>query len=107
MWEQEIGRENDGGAEMVNEDKSPENKTNDQLICKYVAFQWCLTLCWPHGLYSTLGSSVIHCLPEFAQICVHWVSDAYANDILLLTQCHYVCRFLIDKFWAHITQVGH
>ena len=45
MWEQEIGRENDGGAEMVNEDKSPENKTNDQLICKYVAFQWCLTLC--------------------------------------------------------------
>ena len=22
------------------------------------------------------GSPVIHCLPEFAQICVHWVSDA-------------------------------
>ena len=26
--------------------------------------------------YSTPGSSVLHCLPEFAQIHVHWVSDA-------------------------------
>ena len=26
--------------------------------------------------YSTPGSSVLHCLPEFAQICVYWVSDA-------------------------------
>ena len=26
--------------------------------------------------YSLPGSSVLHCLPEFAQIRVHWVSDA-------------------------------
>ena len=34
----------------------------------------CLTLC-PVDC-STPGSSVLHCLPEFAQIRVHWVSDA-------------------------------
>ena len=30
---------------------------------------------WPHGL-STSGSSVLHSLPEFAQIHVYWVGDA-------------------------------
>ena len=45
MWEQEIGRENTEEQKWVNEDKSPENDTNDQLICKYVVFQSCLTLC--------------------------------------------------------------
>ena len=31
---------------------------------------------WPHGLYSTLGSPLLHYLLEFAQIHVHWVDDA-------------------------------
>ena len=35
----------------------------------------CLTLCHPMD-YSTPGSSVLHCLPEFAQVLVHWVGDA-------------------------------
>ena len=37
--------------------------------------QLCLTLCNLMDL-STPGSSVLHCLPEFAQIRVHWVSEA-------------------------------
>ena len=35
--------------------------------------------------YSTPGSSVLHCLPEFAQIHVHWVSDAISSHLIL---CH-------------------
>ena len=35
----------------------------------------CLTLCHPMD-YSTPGSSVLHYLPEFAQVLVHWVGDA-------------------------------
>ena len=35
----------------------------------------CVTLCDPMDC-STPGSSVLHCLPEFAQIHVHWVSSA-------------------------------
>ena len=27
-------------------------------------------------LFPTPGSSVLHCLPEFAQIHVHWIGDA-------------------------------
>ena len=37
--------------------------------------QPCLTLCNPRDC-SMPGLSVLHCLPEFAQIHVHWVSDA-------------------------------
>ena len=36
----------------------------------------CVWLLQPHGQYSTPGTSVFHCLPEFAQILVHWVGDA-------------------------------
>ena len=36
--------------------------------------QLCLTLCDPKDC-STPGSSVLHSLPEFAQIHVHWVGD--------------------------------
>ena len=36
---------------------------------------WCLTLCNPMNC-SMLGSSVLHYLLEFAQIHVHWISDA-------------------------------
>ena len=35
----------------------------------------CPTLC-DHTACSMPGSSVLHCLPEFAQIPVHWVCDA-------------------------------
>ena len=35
----------------------------------------CLTLCGPLDC-STPSSAVLHCLPEFAQTHVHWVSDA-------------------------------
>ena len=41
--------------------------------CCYCLVQLCLTLCVPMDM---LGSSVLHCLPEFSQIHVHWVSDA-------------------------------
>ena len=34
----------------------------------------CLTLCYPMD-WSTPGLSVSHCLPEFAQVHVHWISD--------------------------------
>ena len=37
--------------------------------------QLCLTLCDPMSC-RILGFPVLHCLPEFAQIHVHWVSDA-------------------------------
>ena len=36
--------------------------------------QLCLTLCDPKDC-STPGSSVLHYIPQFAQIHVHWVSD--------------------------------
>ena len=34
--------------------------------------------------YSTLGFPVLHCLPEFAQIHIHWVSDAFQPSHPLL-----------------------
>ena len=37
---------------------------------------------WPHGL-STSGFPVLHYLPEFAQLHVHWVGDA-----IYLILCH-------------------
>ena len=43
--------------------------------------QSCLTLCDPMD-YSTLGLSVHHQLPEFAQTHVHWVGDAINHLIL-------------------------
>ena len=36
----------------------------------------CLTLCYPMD-WCMPGSSVLHCLPEFAQIHVHLVGDAF------------------------------
>ena len=41
----------------------------------YLVTRSCPTLCDPMD-YSTLGFPVLHCLPEFAQTHVHWVSDA-------------------------------
>ena len=40
-----------------------------------------LTL-WNPMYWSISGSSVLHCLPEFAQIHVHWVGDAIKHLIL-------------------------
>ena len=48
----------------------------DQICCHCCSVaKLCLTLCGPVDC-STLGSSVLHYLPEFAQIHVHWVGDA-------------------------------
>ena len=44
-------------------------------ICCCSVANSCLTLCDPMN-FSTPGFSVLHYLPEFAQTCVHWVSDA-------------------------------
>ena len=38
---------------------------------------------WPHGLQHK-GSSVLHCLPEFTQLYVHWVADISKHLIV----CH-------------------
>ena len=43
--------------------------------CIVVVQSLCLTLCNPVNC-STPGFPVIHCLPEFAQTHVHWVSNA-------------------------------
>ena len=43
-----------------------------------------LTLCGPMDC-STPGSSVLHCLPEFAQTHVYWVSDAIQSSHPLAT----------------------
>ena len=45
--------------------------------------QWWPTLCDPVDC-STPGLPVLHCLPEFAQIHVHWVSDAISPSHPLL-----------------------
>ena len=37
---------------------------------------------WPYELQHA-GFLVLHCLPEFAQIHVHWVSDAVSNHLIL------------------------
>ena len=47
--------------------------TEHPLCCSVVKL--CLTLCDPMDC-STLGFPVFHYFPEFAQIHVHWVSDA-------------------------------
>ena len=40
--------------------------------CCYSVTKYCPPVCDPMD-YSTPGSSVLHCLPEFAQIHVHWL----------------------------------
>ena len=46
-----------------------------QLVCRGLVPNLCQTLCIPMNC-STPGSPVLHCLSEFAQSHVHWVSDA-------------------------------
>ena len=43
--------------------------------CFFSVAQSCLILCYPMNC-STPGFLVLHCLLEFAQTCVHWVSNA-------------------------------
>ena len=54
------------------------------LCCCCSAAKSCLTLCDPMDS-SMLEASVLHYLPEFAQIHVHWVSDAHPLPLIL---CH-------------------
>ena len=44
--------------------------------------QSCLTLCHPTDC-SMPGCPALHCLPEFAQIHVHWVLVSFYKDIIL------------------------
>ena len=45
------------------------------VLCCAQSLQPCPTLCDPMDC-SMLGSSILHYLPQFAQIYAHWVSDA-------------------------------
>ena len=51
------------------------NKHLIMLCCYRSVAKLCPTVCDPMDC-SMPGSSVLHCLPEFAQIHVHWVGDA-------------------------------
>ena len=50
--------------------------------CSCSVTESCPTLC-DHMDWSTPGFPVLHCLPEYAQIHVHWVSDAIQPSHLL------------------------
>ena len=54
------------------------------IFCCCSVTKLCLTLCDPKDC-SELGFPVLHCLPEFAQTHVHWVSDAIQSSHLLLS----------------------
>ena len=71
-WDWEVS-EMKGGQKSVTEEKEPGVVTDCH--CCYTVTKSCLTLCNPRDC-STPGSLVLHCLPEFAQVHVHWVSDA-------------------------------
>ena len=49
--------------------------------CYYSITKSCPTLCDPINC-STSGFPILHCLPEFAQTHVHWVSDDIQSSIL-------------------------
>ena len=53
----------------------------NRLCCCFSVAKLCLTLCDPMHC-SRPGSSVLHYLPEFAQIHVHWTGDAVNHLIL-------------------------
>ena len=61
-----------------------DTEISNSLCCCYCSVaKSCLTLCNPMDC-SMLGSSILHYLPEFAQIYAHWVSDAILCHSLLL-----------------------
>ena len=51
----------------------------------------CLTLCDPMNC-SLLGPSVVHCLPDFVQIHVHWIGDAVSPSHALLLPSHFALQ---------------
>ena len=66
----------------------------------------CPTLCDPMG-YSTPGFPILHYLPEFAQIHVHWVSDAIQPShslppLLLLPSIFPSIRVFSSELVVHI-----
>ena len=63
----------------------------------------CLTLFNPMDC-SMPGSSVLHYLPEFAQILIHWVSDAinyliFCHPLLLFPSIFPIIRVLFPMNW--------
>ena len=54
-----------------------------RLLCCSSVAKPCPTLCDPRKPCSMLGFLVLLCLPEFAQIHVHWVGDASYPTILI------------------------
>ena len=58
----------------------------------------CLTLCNPRDP----GSSVLHCLLEFAQICVHWVGDACLLDFSKCPAIAYCSHSILGLDWESL-----
>ena len=59
-----------------------QSKVSCVIQCCFSVAKSCPTLCRPMDC-SMLGSSVLHYLPEFAQIHVHWVGGAMSNHLIL------------------------
>ena len=77
----------------------PQSELSSILHCCWVA-KSCRTLCNPIDC-STPGSSVLHCLLEFAQIHVHWVSDSIlCHPLLLLPSIFPSIRVFSRVSWA-------
>ena len=62
-------------ASLINHQNTNSCITTAQICCFCSVTKSHLTLCNPMDC-STLGSSVLHHIPEFAQTQVHWVGDA-------------------------------
>ena len=84
-------------------------------ICCCSSSELCPTLCDPVNC-ATLGSSVLHCLWEFAQIHVHWIGDAiYCCPFLLLPSIFPSIRVFSNelalctrwpKYWSFIFSIS-
>ena len=72
-WTEEPGRLQSTGLQRVGHNLATEQQHTGSCYCS--AAKSCLTLC-DHMGCSSPGFPVLHYLPEFAQIRVHWVSDA-------------------------------
>ena len=93
-------------------EKSPFSPLHPNCCCSVT--QQCPTLCDIMDC-SMPGFPVFHCLPEFAQICVNWVSDAILStcgvflmlDILTAVQWYLfvflICIFLMTSDFEHLS----
>ena len=63
------------------------HQAHNKSCCCFSVANLCLTLCNPMDC-STPAYSVPHCLPEFAQIHVHWVGDVTNHLILCCPLLH-------------------